>query len=87
MNNKSNMRNRSVHNRYYDQRNMSVEPCKNCGEVNVSDRVTSLAMVYTVSQCWRLITDGCVGLERGTIFDELNKPFKGDKCKRGGCCK
>lgn len=47
----------------------------------------SLAMVYSVSQSWRLINDGVDGFERGTIFDELNKPFLGDKCKRGGACK
>ena len=47
----------------------------------------SLAMVYSVSQSWRLINDGYEGFERGTIFDELNKPFFGDKCKRGGGCK
>ena len=47
----------------------------------------SLAMVYAASQCWRMISDDCVGFERGTIFDELNKPFMGDKCKNGGYCK
>lgn len=47
----------------------------------------SLAMVYSASQCWRQINDGCEGFERGTIFDELNKPFMGDKCKNGGYCK
>ncbi len=47
----------------------------------------SLAMVYSVSQKWRFINDGCEGFDRGTIFDELNKPFAGDKCKRGGRCK
>ena len=53
-----------------------------------SDNYTSLAMVYTISQRWRFITDDENGLKRGTIFDELNKPFYGDQCKRGGCdCK
>lgn len=47
----------------------------------------SLAMVYSASQCWRQINDGCEGFARGTIFDELNKPFMGDKCKNGGYCK
>ncbi len=54
--------------------------------VPVSDR-PSLAMVYSVSQTWRYISDGCEGFDRGTIFDELHKPFFGDKCKRGGACK
>ena len=47
----------------------------------------SLAAVYGVDQQWRDINDGCEGFERGTIFCELNKPFKGDKCKNGGYCK
>ena len=47
----------------------------------------SLAMVYSASQCWRQICDGNEGFKRGTIFDELNKPFMGDKCKNGGYCK
>ena len=47
----------------------------------------SLAMVYSVNQCWREIDDSSVGFERGTIFTELDKPFMGDKCKNGGCRK
>lgn len=47
----------------------------------------SLAMVYSVNQCWKDINDGSEGFERGTIFSELNKPFMGDKCKNGGCRK
>jgi hypothetical protein len=47
----------------------------------------SLAMVYPLSQSWRFINDGCEGFTRGTIFDELNKPFLGDKCKSAGGCK
>ena len=47
----------------------------------------SLAAVYGISQSWRGINDGGQGFERGTIFDELNKPFMGDKCKNGGYCK
>lgn len=45
----------------------------------------SLAMVYPVSQKWQLINDGCAGFERGTIFDELHKPFAGDKCRKNNC--
>ncbi len=66
----------------------SVQPAdslqSDCGSVAIPDGYTSLAMVYTVSQCWRLINDGSEGFERGTIFDELNKPFYGDKCCKNG---
>ncbi len=58
-----------------------------CGKVNIPDGVISLAVVYTVPQCWKNITDGCFGLDRGTIFDELDKPFKGYTCKKGGCAR
>ncbi|MBQ9692849.1 MAG: spore coat associated protein CotJA [Clostridia bacterium] len=64
-------------------------PQPRCEESCVStvskDTFSSLAMVYPVSQCWRLINDGAEGFERGTIFDELYKPFVGDKCKKGNC--
>ncbi len=58
---------------------------ESCASAVSTDSFSSLAMVYPVSQCWRLINDGVEGFERGTIFDELYKPFVGDKCKRGGC--
>lgn len=43
----------------------------------------SLGMLYPPRQCWRDLYDADVGLERGTIFRELDKPFSGDKCKTG----
>ena len=64
-----------------------------CTDTPSRERVTpvseppSLAMVYSFSQSWRFINDGVEGFNRGTIFDELNKPFYGDKCKCGGSCK
>ena len=56
---------------------------ESCTSTVSNDTFSSLAMVYPISQCWRLINDGIEGFERGTIFDELNKPFVGDKCKKG----
>ena len=50
--------------------------------VNVPNGVQSLAMVYTISQSWRGIDDSECGFCRGTIFDELDKPFYGYECKR-----
>ena len=46
--------------------------------VNIPNGVQSLAMVYTISQTWRGIDDSECGFCRGTIFDELDKPFYGD---------
>lgn len=68
---------------------MSVCSDNNRNERNsdCAERKSSLAMVYGIKQSWRDINDGCDGFRRGTIFGELNKPFMGDKCKRGGCGK
>ena len=65
-------------------------PCntsRSCETVDPTEGKPSLAMVYSISQSWRYINDGIEGFDRGTIFDELNKPFLGDKCKCGGSCK
>lgn len=61
-------------------------PCREEAHT-ATDGALSLAMVYSVSQRWQLIDDGPDGFNRGTIFNELHKPFFGDKCKRGGICK
>ena len=42
-----------------------------------------LAMAYVPWQQWRAIYEVEKGFHRGTIFEELDKPFKGI----GGCCK
>ena len=44
-----------------------------------------LAMAYSPLQVWRNVYEPEIGLERGTIFIELDKPFK-EGIARGGCC-
>lgn len=39
----------------------------------------SLAMAYVPFQQWRNIYDPELGIERGTIFAELDKPFIGEE--------
>lgn len=39
----------------------------------------SLAMAYVPWQEWRELYDPELGLERGTIFAELDKPFIGEE--------
>ena len=71
-------------------RSFNAEKSVSCEQSSAftAENAPSLAVVYTVNQRWRFINDGCEGFDRGTIFDELNKPFYGDKyCKNGGCCK
>lgn len=41
-----------------------------------------LAMAYVPVQRWRQIYEDEVGLERGTIFRELDKPFIGEEAVR-----
>ena len=76
------MNNRNSNNRRYGNRN--DRPAMKKQTVNVPNGVQSLAMVYTISQSWRGIDDSECGFRRGTIFDELDKPFYGDKCP-GSC--
>lgn len=42
-----------------------------------------LAMAYVRKQSWRRIYKPDVALARGTLFNELDKPFSG--VGRGGC--
>lgn len=38
-----------------------------------------LAMAYVPFQRWQMLYDESVGLERGTIFKQLDKPFIGEE--------
>ena len=40
----------------------------------------SLAMAYVPDQEWTEIYEMPMGLERGTIFKQLDKPFVGRRC-------
>lgn len=48
----------------------------------MTEEPTSLAMVYAISQRWEGINDTECGFERGTLFDALDMPFCGDKCRK-----
>ena len=52
----------------------TCEPSSACKQM-------ALAMAYIPWQEWKYIYDAEKGLHRGTIFEELDKPFEG----RGGC--
>lgn len=43
-----------------------------------------LAMAYVPDQCWGDLYDETVALGRGTLFPDLDKPFKGRKQVRHG---
>lgn len=38
-----------------------------------------IGMLYVPFQRWRKVYEPMVGLERGTIFEELDKPFIGER--------
>lgn len=56
-----------------------------CGHGEGGMNGFSLAMVYSPHQHWRNLYDEETGLKRGTIFEELDKPFHGPACMGGGC--
>lgn len=52
---------------------------------HTADMNYRLASVYAPYQEWQNIYNGEKALENGTIFAELDKPFYGYKCNKGGC--
>ncbi len=52
---------------------LGVAPTEGCA-------VSSLAMVYSPKQAFRCLYEPMQGLARGTLFSELDKPFKGSRC-------
>ena len=38
-----------------------------------------IAMLYVPFQQWRKVYEPMVGLDRGTVFEELDKPFIGER--------
>lgn len=59
---------------------MADEPAMDCAEPKTAfPKQTPIAMLYVPYQSWRKIYEPAVGLERGTIFEELDKPFIGER--------
>lgn len=73
---------RDMEHRMAEHREMHMEN-KTCGCEHHKDELAgmTLAMAYVPWQKWRDIYDICEGFQRGTIFAQLDMPFKG----RGGC--
>ena len=67
------------------EKNENAYPTPSCGhgyarnDVAKPDDSLQLAMVYSPYQSWRLLLSPDDALARGTLFEELYKPF------RGGC--
>lgn len=73
---------RETERRMAERRETHMEK-KACGCEHHKDELAGmpLAMAYVPWQKWRDIYDICEGFQRGTIFAQLDMPFKG----RGGC--
>ena len=76
---------RSVRNSTYCNENNDVSGAK-CdlgfsGKHESYSNGQSLAMVYAVKQEYRKLYDPEISLLNGTIFEELNKPFKRGSCR------
>ena len=66
----------------------SVKPCVQQAQKNdcaKEDRIFGMpiAMAYVPWQKWCDLYDAEKGFAKGTIFQELDQPFKG----KGGCCR
>jgi len=88
MNNMNNMKNMNGMNNMRGMNNMNnsaaAMPDAATGRNNIHvpqscNGNPSLAMVYVPVQKWENIYTPSVGLERGTIFKELDKPFYGGR--------
>ena len=61
-------------------------PCRADSRINSRESFpsdTPVAMAYVPLQKWENIYEPCKGLEQGTIFRDLDKPFmwKGGRCR------
>ncbi|NLZ45903.1 MAG: spore coat associated protein CotJA [Clostridiales bacterium] len=64
---------------------MYCSDAESCGEpTGRFPEEMPLAMCYVPMQKWDKIYDPVTGLQRGTIFAELDKPFIGEEAVRSG---
>lgn len=66
------------------ERPVSCAPQNNCGcAMSWNSKDFPIAMGYVPMQKWSRPMNLCQGLQYGTIFEDLNKPF----CGKGGVCR
>lgn len=57
-----------------------IDNLNNAGDISIfTNQPVSLAMAYVPMQTWGRTYEPAVGLMRGTIFPELDKPFLGEE--------
>ena len=57
------------------------KPCTSCqnGSRTAFPAETPVGMAYVPFQQWKNVYEASVALERGTIFEDLDKPFLGER--------
>lgn len=62
--------------------NQGDKPCINCQQPDTAlPKEMPIGMLYVPYQSFRKLYDPQVGLERGTVFEELDKPFIGERVR------
>lgn len=60
--------------------NSSDKPSLDCEQPKtVLPREMPIGMLYVPYQQWRRVYEPAVGFERGTVYEELDKPFIGER--------
>ena len=75
-----NCMNNRANNIPYRNANFKPMPVYNSSGTSCTNDSYVVGMAYVPWQFFENVYDPCKGLSRGTIFPELDKPFK------GGCC-
>ena len=57
----------------------SCKTCRKNNSMSAFPAETPVGMAYVPYQKWQKIYDAEVALDRGTIFEELDKPFLGER--------
>ena len=58
---------------------MGCSNCRKDSSMSAFPAETPVGMAYVPYQQWKNIYEPAVGIDRGTIFEDLDKPFLGDR--------
>ena len=58
---------------------MGCSTCRKDSSMSAFPAETPIGMAYVPYQQWKNIYDPAVGIDRGTIFEDLDKPFLGER--------
>ena len=58
---------------------MGCSSCRKDSSMSAFPAETPVGMAYVPYQQWKNIYEPAVGIDRGTIFEDLDKPFLGER--------